>query len=99
MSAPENSPETGPRADGETAVVAPRRWRPGPVEIAAIALSALVLIGGVGTYLVGYFVAGDRLPKNAAVAGVPVGGLSPAAAEQKLTAELGSRAAKPITVE
>ena len=75
-----------------------RRWRPGPIELTAIAVTALVLLLGVGGYVVGYFVAGDKLPKNAVVAGVPVGGLSPSEAEQKLTSQLGARAAEPITV-
>ena len=40
--------------------------------------------------------AGDKLPKDAQISGVAVGGLEPAEAIQKLTAELGARAAEPI---
>lgn len=43
-------------------------------------------------YIVGHLLAGDRLPADAVVSGVPVGGLSPEAAEQRLAAELGPRA-------
>lgn len=68
------------------------------LEIAAITVLALVLVLGVGGYLVGYFLAGDRLPRNAVVAGVPVGGLPTAEAEQKLRTELGALASRPIKV-
>lgn len=73
-----------PRADRSTG----RRllWITGGLLIALI----------VGLYLVGYAVAGDRLPKNATVAGVPVGGLSRDAAIDKLTAELSARATAPM---
>ncbi len=69
----------------ESQIAPPRRWRPGPIELVAIAVSALVLLLAVGGYLAGYFLAGDKLPKNAVVAGIAVGGLSPSEAEQKLT--------------
>ena len=81
-----------------TPEITSHRWRPRPLELAAIVVSGLVLVLGVGGYLVGYFVAGDKLPKNAVVAGVAVGGLSPAEAEQKLTRQLGRRAAQPVLV-
>jgi vancomycin resistance protein YoaR len=42
--------------------------------------------------------AGDKLPKDAEIAGVAVGGLSTQAATDKLQAELGPRATAPIAV-
>ena len=49
-------------------------------------------------YLVGYLMAGDKLPKNAQISGIAVGGLSRTAAIDKLSTELGRRAAEPIDV-
>ena len=46
----------------------------------------------------GFVLAGDRLPKDAQVSGVAVGGLDRSQAIEKLTAELGARAAEPIEV-
>ncbi len=79
---------------------------PGPVRdprgrrrgrIAALVLGAVVLVL-LGGYLVGYLIAGDRLPRDARVAGVAVGGLDPGAAVERLRQELGDRAARPIAV-
>ena len=55
-----------------------------------------MLVGAV--YLAGYLMAGDKLPKDAEIAGVAVGGLSTEAAAEKLQAELGEQAAAPIAV-
>jgi vancomycin resistance protein YoaR len=49
-------------------------------------------------YLTGYLIAGDRLPKNAQISGVAVGGLERSEAIDKLTAELGARAAEPMNL-
>lgn len=65
--------------------------------VAAIVAGAVVALVGV-LYLVGYLMAGDRLPKEAQIAGVAVGGLSTAEATQKLQTELGDRATAPIAV-
>ena len=66
-----------------------------PVVLAVLgALLALVL----ALYFAGFLLAGDRLPKDAQVSGVAVGGLDRAQAIEKLTAELGARAAEPIEV-
>ncbi|MFL6065655.1 MAG: VanW family protein [Friedmanniella sp.] len=54
--------------------------------------------GALGVYLLGCLVAGDRLPRSAVVAGVPVGGLTPVQAREKLVAELEPRAAAPIVL-
>ena len=65
--------------------------------IAALVGGALLLVVGA-VYLAGYLMAGDKLPKDAEIAGVAVGGLSTRAATDKLQAELGPRATAPITV-
>ena len=57
-------------------------------------LAALVLV----LYVVGYLVTGDKLPRDASVSGVAVGGLSTSAAAERLSAELGPRAAEPVTL-
>ncbi|HMR48187.1 MAG TPA: VanW family protein [Arachnia sp.] len=65
----------------------------------------VILFSGIGLvvllgvlYVAGYFVAGNRLPKDAAVDEVAIGGLSPAQAEEKLRAELGPVRDQPITI-
>jgi vancomycin resistance protein YoaR len=49
-------------------------------------------------YVAGYLLAGDRLPKKAQISGVAVGGLHQSEAIDKLTAELGGRAAEPMNL-
>src|SRR4029453_9235690 len=49
-------------------------------------------------YVAGYLVAGDKLPKKAQISGVAVGGLHPSEAIDKLTVELGGRAAEPMNL-
>jgi len=72
-----------------------RRRRNAPIVVAVVT-TVVVLLGAA--YLVGYLLAGDKLPKNAQINGIAVGGLSRAAAVDKLNAELGPRAAEPIDV-
>lgn len=72
-----------------------RRKRSGVV--AALVGGALILVVGA-VYLVGYLMAGDKLPKDAQIAGIAVGGLGTDAAVQKLQTELGPRATAPIAV-
>ncbi|CAA9315164.1 MAG: Vancomycin B-type resistance protein VanW [uncultured Friedmanniella sp.] len=50
----------------------------------------------VGLYIVGYLMAGERLPRDAVISGVDVGGLSQAEAAERLNAELGPLAAAPL---
>ena len=73
-------------------------WQPGFLELAAIFVSGFVLVAGVAAYLIGYFMAGDRLPKDAVVAGIAVGGLPAAEAERKLDSVLGPRAEAPVVI-
>ena len=56
----------------------------------------VVLLGGC--YVAAHFAAGDKVPTNASVAGVAIGGLSPADAEAKLRSELAEHHAQPITL-
>lgn len=61
------------------------------------------VVGGVavlaaGLYGVGYAVAGDKMPKNATIASIAVGGLTPSQAQTKLETEYAAIATKPIEV-
>ncbi|MEO7588446.1 MAG: hypothetical protein ABIS84_10525, partial [Arachnia sp.] len=67
-----------------------RTWVPAGI------LGLLVLLGGA--WAGAYVAAGDQVPANATVEGVAIGGLSPAAAEQKLREELDPKYAAAITV-
>lgn len=58
----------------------------------------VVAVLGAG-YVASYFVAGNQVAAKAAVDGVPIGGLSPAQAREKLVAELSEAAAQPITLK
>ena len=61
--------------------------------VAAVLGGVLVLAGIL--YVAGYVVTGDKVPKKAQISGVAVGGLSRTEAIQKLSVELGARAAEP----
>jgi vancomycin resistance protein YoaR len=62
--------------------------------VAAIVGGVLVLVGILD--VAGYLVAGDKVPKKVQISGVAVGGLGRSEAVQKLSVELGTRAAEPI---
>ncbi len=64
--------------------------------IAAVVGGLLVIVGIL--YVAGYLVTGDNVPRKAQISGVAVGGLSQSEAIQKLSVELGARAAEPMTV-
>ena len=66
------------------------------VLVAAVVGGVVVILGIL--YVTGYLVAGDKLPKKAQVSGVAVGGLRPSEAIDKLTVELGARAAEPMNL-
>jgi vancomycin resistance protein YoaR len=57
------------------------------VRVAGISAGAVVVLG-IAVYLLGYFVTGDRVPRNVTVAGVAVGGLTREDAIVALEAEL-----------
>lgn len=67
------------------------------LRVVFLTLLALILLAGAG-YLALYFVKGDHTPRGARVEGVAIGGLAPAAAEDKLRAALEPRAEQPIEV-
>jgi vancomycin resistance protein YoaR len=64
--------------------------------VAAI-VGGLVVLAGI-LYVAGYLIAGDKVPRKAQISGVAVGGLSRSEAVQKLTVELGARAAQPMNL-
>ena len=64
--------------------------------IAAV-VGGLLLVAGI-LYLAGYVATGDQVPKKAQISGVAVGGLSRSDAIQKLSVELGARAAEPLNL-
>lgn len=57
-----------------------------------------VFLLAVGGYVAGYALAGDNTPRNASVAGVPIGGLTSDAATATLQAQLGERLTRPLVV-
>ncbi len=66
-------------------------------KVAGFTVLGLVLAGGVAWGGICLHT-GDKAPRNAAVEGVGIGGLTPAAAERKLRAELETRTSRPISV-
>ena len=66
------------------------------VLIAAV-VGGLIVIAGI-LYVAGYVVTGDKVPRKAQISGVAVGGLSSLEAIQKLSVELGARAAEPLNL-
>lgn len=64
----------------------------------ALWVSGGALVVLAGAYAAGYAMAGDNTPRNASVAGVPIGGLSTDAATTKLQAELAPLVSRPLTV-
>lgn len=75
-----------------------RRKRSGPVTALLVTLiGVLVLL--LGTYGVGYAMAGDRTPRDARVAGIAIGGMTSAEAEEVLERELGPRANAEVTLQ
>jgi vancomycin resistance protein YoaR len=64
--------------------------------IAAV-VGGLVVIAGI-LYVAGYVVSGDKVPKKAQISGVAVGGLSRSEAIEKLSVDLGAKAAEPLNL-
>jgi vancomycin resistance protein YoaR len=64
--------------------------------VAAVVGGLLVLLGIL--YVAGYLVAGDKLPKNAQISGIAVGGLHRSEAIDKLATELGPRTVEPLNL-
>ena len=85
-----NSQGTRRRRRAEKTKNRPLRWVGGSVLGLAVAFGAAM---GIDTAL-----NGDEVPRGAIVGGVEIGGLEPAAARERLAAELGDRAIEPVTV-
>lgn len=66
-------------------------------KVAAWTVGGLLVATGAA-YGAGYALAGENLPRNAVVEGVPVGGLTRADAEARLRAELEPRAGAEVTL-
>ncbi len=64
--------------------------------VTLLLLGLVVLFGGL--YVAAYAVTSDRVPRNATVGGVEIGGLHPTAATAKLRDELGPAENAPIVV-
>ncbi len=62
-----------------------------PIVLAVLAVLAIV-------YVAGFLFTSDRLPRDASVAGVDIGGMSPDDAEQKLDRELAPLAEEPLVL-
>ncbi|REF35585.1 vancomycin resistance protein YoaR [Thermasporomyces composti] len=76
-------------------IPAVRDRRTGRIVAAAAGAVMLVLLGA---YVLTAYSLGNRVPRGTTVAGVPVGGLSPEAAEARLRRDLLPRADKPLTL-
>jgi vancomycin resistance protein YoaR len=83
-------------ADEQDADLQPAGRRINWLIVAVVAGGIMVLL--LLLYVAGYLLAGDKLPKKAQISGVAVGGLHQSAAIDKLTVELGPRAAEPMTL-
>ena len=66
-------------------------------KVVVLLLGGLLLLAA-GAYAAAYFMAGDKLPRGTTVAGVEIGGKTPAEAEEALTAGLADRVDRPIPV-
>jgi hypothetical protein len=87
------SEQAGPADDqpaAEASAGAQINWR----LVAAVVGGVFFMVGIL--YVAGYLIAGDNLPRKAQISGVAVGGLDPSEAVDKLTVELGTRAAEPL---
>ncbi|GAA1547012.1 VanW family protein [Nocardioides humi] len=70
--------------------------RPGG-KVVVVVIALLVLLAG-GGYVAAHAVAGDKVPTGTSISGVDVGGLTRAAAIEKLETTFGPRADTPIKV-
>ncbi|MBZ5740082.1 VanW family protein [Nocardioides mangrovi] len=66
--------------------------------VVLLVVAGVVLLAGAA-YAAAHTIAGDKVPRGTTVAGVDIGGLSPADAEQALREGLADREDRPITVD
>ncbi|RVW01851.1 hypothetical protein EF834_15230 [Rhodococcus spongiicola] len=85
-----------PGDTGQATLVDAAAKRPRWVKYAAIAGG--VVAAGAILYTVDWVASGDRVPRGVTVAGVGIGGASPADAEEVLRAEVGPRVDSPVPV-
>ena len=91
--------------DADNAIVwepePPADQRPGTTRLiwlmVAAVLGGILVLAGI-LYVAGYLVIGDKVPRKAQISGVAVGGISRSEAIQKLSVELGARAAEPLNL-
>jgi vancomycin resistance protein YoaR len=95
---PENATieEPDPQADDWLGDEPPSGRQVNWLLVASVLGGLLVTVGIL--YVTGYLIAGDKLPRKAEISGVAVGGLHPPEAIDKLTAELGAKAAEPMNL-
>ncbi|MPZ59943.1 MAG: hypothetical protein GEU93_01345 [Propionibacteriales bacterium] len=84
-----DSVEVPGAADAGSGMLAHDRLFPALFALGLLVLMALLYIGA-------YFFTDDRIPRSVSVAGVDIGGMRPAAAEEELRKELRPRARGPI---
>jgi len=105
--AAENPPKTAARperasrraaAEDEAPEVARRGAGSRLLTLAAVLAAAFAILYGLALALAGG-VFGGSVPHGTVVDGVSIGGLSPAAAEQAITAGLGGRAGRPVQLQ
>jgi vancomycin resistance protein YoaR len=77
-------------------VTDPGREREGGRVVLLMLLGLAILAGGA--YSAAYLAAGDRVPRGTTVAGVEIGGQTPAEARQTLDEELAGRTDRPVRV-
>jgi vancomycin resistance protein YoaR len=92
---PERTSRRAAAAEDEAPDAARRSTGSRLLTLAAVLAAAFALLYGLALALAGG-VFGGSIPNGTVVDGVSIGGLSPAAAEQAITAGLGARAGRPV---
>ncbi|GAB3255228.1 VanW family protein [Nocardioides dilutus] len=88
--------ELSPVLGAPTGPGQPKKEREGGrLVLVVMLLLGLLLAGG---YVAAYAAAGDKVPRGTTVAGVEIGGLTPAAAAEALEAGLAERVTAPVVV-
>ncbi len=83
--------------DKSTATTSGPRPRRNRGLVVGVGIATVLLVLG-GVYVAGYLLAGDRVPRNASVDGVAIGGLAREEAVALLESELGPRASAPMVL-
>lgn len=91
----ESTGELSPVSGAPTEQKPKKEREGGRLVLFVVLLLVLLLAGG---YVAAYAVAGDKVPRGTSVAGIAIGGKTPAAAAEALEAGLADRAAAPVVV-